>query len=107
MFNTEQEINQKLQNCVIVYQDKPFYVHQAASSSAILGIFCNEALKTENLKRVALKDKELDFQNIGERLGYVNLSKIGGKSFGESLYLMRQPVRRSHQGLHDSNMFVS
>jgi hypothetical protein len=57
--------------------------------------------------RVSLNDSGLDFKNLGERLGYINLRSVGRRLVRETYYMMRQPVRRSIQGLHDNNIYIS
>lgn len=104
MFDSENEINQKLGNCIVLKDNRPLYVIGANSSRAILGVF-KDGTKEE--ARVNLNDPGLDFKNLGERLGYINLRSVGRRLVRETYYMMRQPIRRSIQGLHDNNIYIS
>lgn len=107
MFDSVQEVSQKLGNCVILYRNSPIRVVEGVNGRTNLGIRYYPLGEPSNLLTVTLNDPELDFKNLGERLGYINLHSIGRNHCKEAVYMMRQPVRRSIQGLHEENVFVS
>ena len=103
MFDSMEEITQKLGNCVVIHRGRPFFVYGGKSRTSLHGFYPDTGAEAA----ITLKDPDLDFRNLGEKLGYINIENYNQRAYRECLYLMRQPVRRSIQGLSQTNMFVS
>lgn len=103
MFDSMEEITQKLGNCLVIHRGRPFFVYGGKTRTSLHGYYPESMAEAS----ISLKDPDLDFRNLGEKLGYINIETFNQRPYRECLYLMRQPVRRSIQGLHQTNMYVS
>lgn len=117
MYDTVEEIQQKLVGCVLMYKARPVFVVagglRAADPEAkvfklFISIVNTSDLPVMKTYPVFLDDPDLDYRSLGSRLGYMNLTDYNGKPYNEAVYLMRQPKRSSQytQGLSKQNVYV-
>lgn len=110
LFESVEDINQKLGSCVVFYKKEPLYIREAASISSsklgILGIML--PLGDNATVKVGIEDPDLDYRTISSSLGYttVSLNSNSGLRTNQSIFLTRMAVRKSVQGLHKCNVNV-
>lgn len=111
MYDTAEEVQQKLVQCLLIYKGSPIFVIacDVADDGAIRIAFFHTSDKNQKTCRVPVSDPGLDIRNCGSRLGYMNVSSYSDKPYNECIYLMRMPRRSSthSQGLSKSNVYVS
>lgn len=105
MYETKDEFNQKLLQCVVLFNSNPVIIQEASGKT-------KEEIKLNyyNLKSkkgdVALASESgWDFKSLGSRLGYTNVD-FGEDNYRQALYLRRMAVRQasSTQGLSQRNV---
>lgn len=110
IYDSTEEVNQKLAGCVLLYKLQPLYVHGAAPVDTppwkIKVSYCNDL---NNVFYISLDDADLNYREVGDKLGYMNLKGYIGRPYNECTYLMRMPIRSSSyaQGLSKKNVRLS
>lgn len=102
MFDTEEDIQQKLGGTVVLYDKKPMAVHSAGTKGGKPGITFTD-LHGMNAAWVNITDPKLDYKSLGGILGYVN---VVNNDYSQAIYLTRMAVRKSIQGLSDANVYI-
>lgn len=110
LFETAEDINLKLSQCVILKKDTPIYVKQYAGGNNLnnFRIFYTELplfKRMRDWEEMFVSDSALDWKNLGTRLGYMNAGRHGNQR--EALFIQRTPARKTHQGLHNQNTKIS
>lgn len=94
MYDTDQEANQKLAQSVILYDGRPVFIQQCINLN-LLGWFLPLKGEVNFTANLPIQDPKWRFSRI--RLGYVNMAD-------RSVFLARQPIRRSRQGICRDNL---
>lgn len=107
MYDTKEEANQKLGSTIVLYKSTPVYITEADGKGKDLTLYFKN-LRTNTGDKASIFDKNFNFRNLGEKLGYFNLD-TGKGSYRESVYVQRAGVRQSHstQGLSQKNLRFS
>lgn len=105
MYDTVEEANQKLRHTVVLYNKSSCFIQQATGSKGLNLEF--STLRDGVILSKSINDKEFEFRNLGQKLGYANIN-LGNGSYNEALYLSRMPVRQSHstQGISQKNLHI-
>ena len=110
MYNTVEEVKQKLVNSVVLFDGFPVYIQNAAKNKKEIELFYLKVpiLRNENIKpEVAfICDPKWDFKTFGTKLGYVSVKNPLNEKF-ESLFITRVPIRHSRQGLDDRTTLLT
>lgn len=112
MFETAEDVQQKLGSTVILKKGHPIYVKGVASGGSTpkkdLMILYHELPldggRTSNWQECSVWDKELDWRGVSSLLGYCNLDY--DKVYHDAINLKRMPIRKSVQGLSYQNTKV-
>ncbi len=109
LFETAEDVNLKLSQCVILKNDQPIYVKQycGGTNAENFEIYYTELpmfKRSRDYDTVRVKDPSLDWRSMSSRLGYMNAARADQR---EALFVQRTPARKSFQGLHSSNTKVS
>lgn len=102
MFDTEEDIQQKLACTVVLYDKKPKMVHSASTKGGKPGVMLTD-LHGLNAVWAPITDSLLDYKSLGGTLGYVN---VVTDDYSQAVYLTRMAVRKSIQGLSGANVSV-
>ncbi len=110
LFETAEDVNQKLGNTVILQKGEPVYVKgvaEAVHNPKNLKIFVGDLplfRTAKDFRKESLWDTSLDWKSISTKIGYCNASKHDQK---EALFIQRVPIRKSIQGLSGYNTKIS
>lgn len=105
MYENNEEIQQKLGDCIISYKGIPYLALGAGNKSRTV-LLC-EAPSFEKRINLHIDDPDIDYRNLGSRLGYINFDVYAGRVYKEATYSMRIPARKVHQGLCRHNVYIS
>lgn len=108
MFDTQEEVQQKIVETVILHKGLPIWVQSAKKALRDGGInvyyyYIDDP--SQETRSGDVTDPDFNFRTIGEHIGYINVNE---GPYKEALYLRRTPVRRSYQtqGLSRHNLFI-
>lgn len=105
MYDTVEEIRQKIDGSVVLYDGYPVRIFGADGSKSKLVVHCMKLpleskpiqMSDNGMLHIPASDSKWDFKSLGSRLGYVQTK--GPLSTLDSVFVSRVPVRRSRQGL--------
>lgn len=110
MYDTVEEIKQKLIGSVVLFDGHPVLLKDAEKKKSSINLFFYRLpisrTKTVEAEIVDVSDPKWDFRNFGQKLGYISIKNPVSDKF-ESLFITRVPVRHSRQGLDDKTTLIT
>lgn len=105
MYDTALEASQKLAQCVVSYDGKPFCVVETSGNNGSV-VLHGKHLKASTTDSHPINDPLWDFRDLSSHLGYSN---VEWRDYKQAVYSRRVPVRSSRQtqGLSHQNVRVT
>jgi hypothetical protein len=104
MYETVEEVRQKLVGSVIMFDNQPVFVQSSDSDDNGINITIDCLplnRKSPSRNKVYIEDPKIDFRSLGTRLGFINMVDPSGNYTEDVVYSSRVPIRQSKQGLDE------
>jgi hypothetical protein len=105
MYETKEEFNQKLAGCIVLLNNTPVHILEAAGGTKAKITLTCQNLRAKTTDVVSASDPGWDFRSLGSRLGYTNVD-FGEGSYRQAMYVTRMAIRQASrtQGLSQHNV---